>query len=216
MKVHYTNDHGCRRKSAINLAGFLARSSVNGPGIRSVVWVQGCPLHCEGCFNPQFLPFTPAQQVTPSTLADTIFAQEPIDGVTFSGGEPFAQADALGELGELLRERGHSLVTFTGFSADRVLGSAHPSWKRLLAVTDLLVAGPYIPALKCNTPLIGSSNQRIIPLTDTIALPESHASLSAASGQVTEFTIYANGTLTATGFPEARFVNELAHRCTEG
>jgi anaerobic ribonucleoside-triphosphate reductase activating protein len=177
--------------------------------------VQGCPLHCEGCFNPQFLPFTFVEQVTPSALADTIFAQEPIDGVTFSGGEPFAQADALGELGEMLQHRGHSIVTFTGFSADRVLTSARPSWRRLLAVTDLLVAGPYIPALKCDTPLIGSSNQRIIPLTDTIALPESYTSISAASGHVAEFTIYADGTLTATGFPEARFVRELAHRCTE-
>ncbi|MDO9550136.1 MAG: 4Fe-4S single cluster domain-containing protein [Methanoregula sp.] len=213
MKVQDTNDHGCRRKSTINLAGFLARSSANGPGIRSVVWVQGCPLHCEGCFNPQFLPFTPAQQVTPSALADIIFAQEPIDGVTFTGGEPFAQADALGELGEMLQQRGHSLVTFTGFSADLLLGSTRPSWKRLLAVTDLLITGPYIPSLECETPLIGSSNQKIIPLTGAITLP---ASYTPVSGHVTEFTIYADGTLTATGFPETRFVNELAHRCTEG
>jgi anaerobic ribonucleoside-triphosphate reductase activating protein len=213
MKVQATNDHGCRRKSMINLAGFLARSSANGPGIRSVVWVQGCPVHCEGCFNPQFLPFSKAEEVTPSALADRICAQEPVDGVTFSGGEPFAQADALGELGERLQQRGHSLVTFTGFSADLLLGSTRTSWQRLLAATDLLIAGPYIPALKCDTPWIGSSNQRIIPLTGSITLPSTRL---YGSGQVAEFTIYADGTLTATGFPEARFVHELAHRCTEG
>jgi hypothetical protein len=83
-------------------------------------------------------------------------------------------------------------------------------------VTDLLIAGPYIRSLHCDTPWIGSSNQRIIPLTDTIALPESHSPIPAVSGHLAEFTIYADGTLTATGFPEARFVNELAHRCTEG
>ncbi len=215
MKVHDTNDHGCRRKSTINLAGFLARSSVNGPGIRSVVWVQGCPLHCEGCFNPQFLPFSKAEEVTPSALADRICAQEPIDGVTFSGGEPFAQADALGELGELLRERGHSIVTFTGFSPECVLASTRPAWQRLVAVTDLLIAGPYIRSLHCDTPWIGSSNQRTIALTDTIAVPESHASISTTSGHLAEFTIHADGSLTATGFPEARFVKALAHRCTE-
>ncbi|MHB8163768.1 MAG: 4Fe-4S single cluster domain-containing protein [Methanoregula sp.] len=215
MKVHDTNDPGCRRKSTINLAGFLARSSVNGPGIRAVVWVQGCPLHCEGCFNPQFLPFSKAEEVTPSSLADRICAQEPVDGVTFSGGEPFAQADALGELGELLQEHDHSIVTFTGFSPERVLASTRPAWKRLLAVTDLLIAGPYIPSLKCDIPWIGSSNQRIIALTDTIPLPESHASLSTTSGHLAEFTIHTDGTLTATGFPEARFVKELAYRCTE-
>ncbi len=210
MKVHDTNDPGCRRKSMINLAGFLARSSVNGPGIRAVVWVQGCPIHCEGCFNPEFLPFTPAQQVTPSYLADMICAQAPVNGVTFSGGEPFAQADALGELGELLQHRGHSIVTFTGFSPDLVLSSTRPAWQRLLAVTDLLIAGPYIPSMKCDTPWIGSSNQRIIPLTGNIALPACHPSVS---GNIVEFTVHTDGTLTATGFPDTRFVKGLAHRC---
>ncbi|MDO9323443.1 MAG: 4Fe-4S single cluster domain-containing protein [Methanoregula sp.] len=210
MKVHDTNNPGCRRKSTINLAGFLARSSVNGPGIRSVVWVQGCPIHCEGCFNPQFLPFTPAQQVTPSVLANRICAQEPIDGVTLSGGEPFAQADALGELGELLQHQGHSIVTFSGFSPDLILRSVRPAWQRLLAVTDLLIAGPFIPSLKCNTPWVGSSNQKIIPLTGNITMPESHPPVSA---HVTEFTIHADGTLTATGFPERHFVKALADRC---
>ncbi len=210
MKVNDTNDPGCRRKSMINLAGFLARSSANGPGIRSVVWVQGCPIHCEGCFNPQFLPFSLAHRVTPSELAEIICVQAGIDGVTFSGGEPFTQADALGELGEKLQHRGLSIVTFTGFSPDHVLGSTRRAWQRLLAVTDLLIAGPYIPSLKCDTPWIGSSNQRIIPLTDAISLP---APCYPTSGHVTEFTIFADGTLTATGFPDGRFVKALAHRC---
>ena len=212
MKVHNTNDSGCRRKSTINLAGFLARSSVNGPGIRSVVWVQGCPIHCEGCFNPQFLPFTHALQVTPSTLADRICAQEPINGVTFSGGEPFSQADALGDLGERLQRSGLSIVTFTGFTPERVLTSTRPAWQRLLGVTDILIAGPYIPSLKCNTPWIGSSNQKIIPITSTITMPESYPPFP---GHAAEFTIYPDGTLTATGFPEGPFVKALAHRCRE-
>ena len=81
-------------------SGFLARSEVNGPGIRAVVWVQGCPFRCEGCFNERFLPFSPAQQVSVSELAGTILSLPGIDGVTFSGGEPFAQAGPLAELGE--------------------------------------------------------------------------------------------------------------------
>ncbi len=210
MKVHETNDPGCRCKSTINLAGFLARSSVNGPGIRPVVWVQGCPIHCEGCFNPQFLSFNLGQQVTPSSLAEIICAQKNIDGATFSGGEPFTQAHALGDLGEQLREQGHSIVTFTGFSPDIVLKSTRPAWKRLVAATDLLIAGPYISSMKCNDPWIGSSNQRIIPLTDTITLP---ASSTHASGHPAEFTVHPDGTLTATGFPDRQFVKGLTHRC---
>ena len=122
MKVHDTNDPGCRRKSTINLAGFLARSSANGPGIRSVVWVQGCPLNCEGCFNPQFLPFTPAQQVTPSALAERICALEPVEGVTFSGGEPLMYAEPLIELLDECGKRGiHRAVDTAGHVGSEIL-----------------------------------------------------------------------------------------------
>ena len=119
--VHDNSDPGCRPKSALNLAGFLARSEVNGPGIRAVVWVQGCPIHCEGCFNPQSWSFSPAHVVAVDDLAKQILTLDEIDGVTFSGGEPFAQAAALADLGNQLKCAGLSIVTYTGYTHDEIL-----------------------------------------------------------------------------------------------
>ncbi|MEI8330728.1 MAG: hypothetical protein WCF90_03620 [Methanomicrobiales archaeon] len=99
-----------------------------------------------------------------------------------------------------MQERGHSIVAFTGFSPDLVLKSTRPEWKRLVAVTDLLIAGPYITSLKCYKPWIDSSNQRIIPLTDTITLP---ASSPHASGHAAKFK----------GRPLRRVAKGLTHRC---
>ena len=150
--VNDYNDPGCRPMSVLNLAGFLARSEVNGPGIRAVVWVQGCPLRCEGCFNEQFQPFSPATLIPVDELAGTILALPGIDGVTFSGGEPFAQAGPLAALGERLRRAGLTIVTYTGYTAEQLASGDDPAWPALLAVTDLLIAGPYIAELAAAGP----------------------------------------------------------------
>ena len=211
--VHVTNDHGCRPRSVLNLAGFLARSAVNGPGIRSVVWVQGCPIRCTGCFNPQSWSFSPAQLVPVSELADRILGNTGIDGVTFSGGEPFAQAGLLARLGRLLQAGGLTVVTFTGFSYSHILATQRPSWRQLISVTDLLIAGPFIPSLQCSSTLRGSSNQDIVPITGAIEIP---LSLAQESGTCMEFTIAPDGSLTTTGFPDRQFVQQLTSRTRGG
>lgn len=210
MMVHNTDDHGCRPGSELNIAGFLARSGANGPGIRAVVWVQGCPLRCTGCFNPEFWSFAPTHILKTSELAGRILALENIDGVTFSGGEPFAQAHALADLGRRLASAGLTVITFTGFSWDFIKNADRASWNRLLEVTDLLIAGPYRPDLACNLPLLGSSNQQLIPLSGKIPVP---AGSPATPGQSTELTIRPDGSLVATGFPDTGFIRRLASHC---
>ena len=81
----------------VNVAAFLPRSRANGPGERAVVWVQGCPRPvCPGCWNPAFLDVNhEATRVSVPDLAARILALDGLDGVTFSGGEPFHQAAAL-------------------------------------------------------------------------------------------------------------------------
>lgn len=210
MMMHQTKDHGCRHKNSVNLAGFLARSAVNGPGIRSVIWVQGCPVRCEGCFNPEFWSFSPENRVPVNQLAERISALKNIDGVTFSGGEPFAQADALAALGEQVQEAGLSVVTFTGFSYDQILKKKRSSWQHLLSVTDLLIAGPYIPDLSCRKPLIGSSNQELIFLTGNRACPPMDSEEN--TGEI-EVTVSRDGNISTTGFPPCRFIRQLAFHC---
>lgn len=206
------NEPGADKEAMLNIAGFLARSAVNGPGIRAVVWVQGCPIRCEGCFNPQFWSFAPADTIPVSVLLQKFLSVPGIDGVTFSGGEPFAQAAALALLGEKLHEAGLSVVTYTGYTCDEILARKKPSSLHLLRVTDLLIAGPYIPSLACTAPLIGSSNQSVLRLSDRIlpAVSQMHESSSTV-----EFTISPDGTLTATGFPTGRLVQAFVSRYNE-
>ena len=120
MMVHQNSDLGCRRRSNINLAGFLARSAVNGPGIRAVIWVQGCPIQCKGCFNQAFWSYSRGNLVCADDITDRILATKDIDGVTFSGGEPFAQADALASVGEQVQEAGYTVVTYTGYTFEQL------------------------------------------------------------------------------------------------
>jgi anaerobic ribonucleoside-triphosphate reductase activating protein len=206
------NDPGCRPMSMLNLAGFLARSEVNGPGTRAVLWVQGCPIHCEGCFNEQFQPFSPAMLVPVSELAERILALHGIDGVTFSGGEPFVQAGPLAALGEQLRRTGLTIVTYSGYTAEQLAAGDDPAWPSLLAVTDLLIAGPYIAGLAGADPLKGSSNQQLIPLGTKVLVLQGTGHPHHERGR-TEFTITPDGTITTTGFPAPALIDQLASRC---
>jgi anaerobic ribonucleoside-triphosphate reductase activating protein len=206
------NDPGYRPMSMLNLAGFLAKSEVNGPGTRAVVWVQGCPLHCEGCFNARFQSFSPAMLTPVDELAGTILALPGIDGVTFSGGEPFAQAGPLAALGERLRWAGLTIVTYSGYTAEQLAEGNDPAWPALLAVTDLLIVGPYIAGLAKPDPLKGSSNQQVIALGLKVPFSLKCARPSRIRNR-TEFTITPDGTITTTGFPAPALIGRLVSRC---
>jgi len=213
MMVHQFSDPGCRRKDELNLAGFLPRSEVNGPGSRAVVWVQGCPIRCRGCFNDAYWPFSPAHIVTIDELASRITGIPDINGVTFSGGEPFAQAGALALLGDRVKEAGLTLVTYTGFTTDQLARGHHPSWYHLLSITDLLIAGPYIDSLACTGIYRGSSNQQVIPISGRIGPVSGERSGPERRDSRVEFTIGMDGSITTSGFPEKPLVEQLACRC---
>ena len=192
----------------INLAAFWERSLVNGPGERVVIWVQGCPIRCKGCFNTEMWSFEHKMLVTVDELAERIHRIDGIEGVTFSGGEPFAQADALGGLGERLQGDGLNIVTFTGYTLKHLRSVKRPDWMRLLAVTDLLIAGSFVQTKsrnqkqRCNLPLRGSANQRLIFLTDRL---RDHPDLKGEAAHATEFIIEPDGTIAVTGFPDFTF-----------
>jgi len=215
MMVTEYNDPGYRPMSTLNLAGFLSRSAVNGPGIRAVVWVQGCPFRCPGCFNAQFQSFSLATLVDPDDLAGTILSIHGIDGVTFSGGEPFAQAGPLAIVGERLRGAGLSIVTYSGYTTEQLADGCDPSWSALLAVTDLLITGPYVAELAAPDPLKGSANQQVIALGTRIPVSR-NAAPPAGTGSRMEFTIAPDGTVTTTGFPSPALVAQFSSRCGGG
>lgn len=180
----------------INMAAFLPCSSANGPGRRAVVWVQGCPRDCPSCFNQEMRAFAPNQAVTATELASRILAVRAIEGVTFSGGEPFAQAAALAGLAGLLAANGLTVVTFTGYSYEELVNEARPGWSRLLGMTDLLVAGPYVREKPTRQYLLASANQQRIFLTDRLT---HHPDVTGKTGHIREFIIDAAGNITITG-----------------
>lgn len=151
----------------LRLHRFVACTEVEGPGKRAALWVQGCPIRCPGCFNPQTWSARGGEKVRVSEIARRILTEPGIEGISLLGGEPFTQAGPLAELGSLCREAGLSVVTFSGYEAEHLLGSTRKDWRALLAVTDVLLAGPFLQdQLDLGRPWVGSRNQRFVYLTD--------------------------------------------------
>ncbi len=150
----------------LHLAHTLPSCRVLGPGTRGILWVRGCQRRCRGCIAEPILD-APTDAGTPvSQLAQRILAWPGIDGVTFSGGEPFEQAEALATLCEMLRrQRDLSLMSYSGFTLTEL--HSHPdSWvQRLLGELDILVDGPFVQGRQGDFLWRGSSNQRIHLLT---------------------------------------------------
>lgn len=139
-------------------------TKVLGPGLRYVIWTQGCPFHCAECATPESRPITNDKEVSIATLAKDIQDRPSIKGITISGGEPFLQAAGLANLLTLvLKERPElTVIVYTGYQIDDLTWAES---KKLLAHTDLLIDGPYRPELNDNQGLRGSSNQKLHFLT---------------------------------------------------
>ena len=146
-------------------------SIVDGPGIRYSIFVQGCPHHCPGCHNPQTHPFEGGSLVETDKLLAAIKLNPLLDGVTFSGGEPFCQAAALAELGREIRKLGLNIMTYSGFTFEQLYERRDQDGiGDLLAVTDVLVDGRFIEDLRSlELRFRGSSNQRIIDVPASLA-----------------------------------------------
>lgn len=153
----------------LNIAAFTARTQALGPGMRAVIWVQGCPFNCPGCIAPNWIPFVPAMRLTPEELLDKIDLSC-TDGLTFSGGEPMQQAEGLAMVAQLARKKKDlNLICFTGYRYERLLNHPpNPGVVKLLNEVDVLIDGPYIQSLNDSIGLRGSSNQRVIHLTSKL------------------------------------------------
>ena len=185
----------------LNVADIRLQSQVNGPGLRSVVWVKGCTIGCPGCFNPHTHPHT-KKHLFDAEKVGRFLAQVPdTDGITISGGEPFEQAEACAVLAAAVRSSGRSVMVFTGYRFEYLQESTEFSVKRFLATIDLLVAGPYVERLRSSGALWrGSTNQTVHLLTGRLAKA---VHTFSASGPVVEATADGNG-LSLTGFPDSQ------------
>lgn len=157
------------RTQTVNIAQTVPCTEAEGPGKRFAVWVQGCPLRCAECCNPEMLSFdggTPTRQ--DELLAEILQSRSlGVEGVTFIGGEPFAHAAALALLAKDVRSAGLSVMVFTGYTLQELQAMADDSVEALLQQVDLLVDGRYDRAQPdTSRRWIGSANQQIHFLTN--------------------------------------------------
>ena len=146
----------------LNLSGIVGDSIVDGPGIRTTFFCQGCPHHCEGCHNPETWEFGCGTDMGTEDLVAIVKSNPLCRGVTFSGGEPFAQAEGYAKLAKLLKEKGYEVASYSGYTFEQLLRGT-PAQKALLENIDILNDGPFILAEKSlEVPFRGSRNQRIL------------------------------------------------------
>ena len=119
-------------KDIIRLSGVIKNSIVDGPGFRLTVFCQGCPHHCEGCHNEKTWDFDGGFDGKVEKIINVAKSLPLLQGLTFSGGEPFCQAEAFAELGRLAHENGYNVVTYTGYTYEKLLEGAdkHPEWEK--------------------------------------------------------------------------------------
>lgn len=156
----------------IRIAGIIKESIVDGPGIRMVVFAQGCKHKCPGCHNPETHSFDGGELVTVDSIIGLVKRNPLLDGITFSGGDPFEQAEAFTVLAREAKKLNLNIMTYTGYTYEYILenSSKHMGWDTLLDETDILVDGRFeLDKRNLLLKFRGSGNQRLIDVKRTRA-----------------------------------------------
>lgn len=158
-------------QTPLRLAGIVKESIVDGPGIRLTVFVQGCPHRCSGCHNPQSWNFDGGYDGTAEAIMELALQNPLLQGLTFSGGEPFSQAGALAKLAQSAHCHNLDIIVYTGYTFETLTDgfTENPDWKALLEHTDYLIDGPFILEQKSlMLRFKGSKNQRILDVKQSL------------------------------------------------
>ncbi|AEG14547.1 anaerobic ribonucleoside-triphosphate reductase activating protein [Desulfofundulus kuznetsovii DSM 6115] len=153
----------------LRLNGMVYESVVDGPGLRDVVFVQGCPHRCAGCQNPGSWDFGGGTEVDIANVLVSLPSSPLVSGITFSGGEPFCQAAALVEVARQVKARGLDIWVYTGYTWEELLAHPDPAVKRLLVLADVVIDGRFVQAeADLSLPFRGSRNQRLIDVKKSL------------------------------------------------
>lgn len=154
----------------MRIGQIIKKTYAEGPGCRFCIWVQGCPHYCEGCFATELWDYSRGREYTLEDIISQFKSvSKEVCGITFLGGEPFAQAGELFEIAKTAHQFEKNVITFTGYTYEEIFKSGNTDYLNLLSETDLLIDGKFDrELLDYSRPLVGSSNQRFIFLTDKI------------------------------------------------
>lgn len=146
-------------------------SIVDGLGIRTVIWTQGCHHHCKACHNPELQSFNKGKKVAIEEIKKQLLKLKGQDGITLSGGEPFCQPEACFKIASYAKYLKLNVWCYSGYTFEELLLMAKEDDKymKLLTVIDILIDGPFILEQKTfNFQFRGSSNQRIIDVPKSL------------------------------------------------
>ncbi len=163
ISTHFFN----HQNNLINVAEICPATRSLGPGLRSVLWVQGCPFHCDGCIAKDWTQLRDKKLMSVDEVVARLLSNPDITGITFSGGEPMLQAKGLAEIAiSAKKQRALNIICFTGYELNHLLNRPpNKGVAELLKTIDVLIDGQYIKELNDNKGLRGSSNQKIHFLT---------------------------------------------------
>lgn len=154
----------------LRVAGIVRESVVDGPGFRYVIFAQGCIHKCNGCHNPDTHDINGGYSVDADNIIREVVSNKYIDGVTFSGGEPFMQVEKFIYIAQAIKKVNKHIVCYTGYTFEQLINNKNKSNIKLLSLIDILIDGPYIQELKdLSLCYRGSKNQRIIDVHRSIS-----------------------------------------------
>ena len=147
----------------MNIAHIEEQSLIYGPGVRFVIWVQGCSIHCKDCWNKDMWSFEPKNIISIDDLFHKIIQTQEIEGVTILGGEPFDQYKELLNLVKKITKTDLSIILYTGYSLNELKDK---NKEAILNFIDIIITDRYDKNYRTERGgLIGSSNQEIRYLT---------------------------------------------------
>ena len=154
----------------MKLAGINTESVVDGDGLRMTIFGQGCPHHCKGCHNPSTWDFNGGDETSPEKIISMVKENPLLDGVTFSGGEPFVHAKDFAWIAKEIHHLGLNVWSYSGYTYEELqkLAKTNKDIASFLAEIDVLVDGKFILTKRdLSLKFRGSSNQRIIDMKKT-------------------------------------------------
>ncbi|MGN0650814.1 MAG: 4Fe-4S single cluster domain-containing protein [Oscillospiraceae bacterium] len=194
--IHTLADNG-----KIRIGWCVERTKCLGPFERFALWLQGCNRNCTGCIAPDMQPLTGGRQADIDYLAELVINSK-TEGITISGGEPFYQADKLVELLDTIKSkiRDFGVIIYSGFSYNQLINSGEQAVLDLIhRHVDLLIDGEYIQALDDDLGIRGSSNQRLIFMTERYKFAENE--LNDGRARQVDFFIRENNRIQMVGVP---------------
>ena len=155
----------------VRLAGIAYETLVNGPGLRRVFFSQGCIHNCKGCFNKETHSFTDGEEMDMDELIKAVQENPMLEGITFSGGDPWEQADKFAYMAKKFKDLGLNIWSYTGSTYEYILENLdkRPGWREFINNIDVLVDGKFEEDKKDeNLVYRGSANQRIIDVKQSL------------------------------------------------